>query len=198
MDNDPLEKKGPHRDTSALADRLMAIGYIGLFQGPDEEALGTLWNEPGVPEALATLASDPETPALARFLAAEIMFYKQGMYLSKKQKKQIASVYATALAENFTGAANTWGLPDVLDGLAGEHLLALGEAAVPGLKTLLDDDRRVYYEGSKEATLGNSYRYRVKDLAAFYISKIRNISFKVDEDPNKRDQEIEKLKSAVK
>ncbi len=198
MNNDYLEKKGPHRDTSSLADRLMAIGYIGLFQGPDEEALRTLWNEPGVPEALATLAGDPEAPTLARFLAAEILFDKQEKYPPEEQKKQLASVYATALAQNFTEAANTWGLPGILGGLAGEHFEALGGAAIPELASLLDDDRRVYYEGSQEATLGSSYGYRVKDLAAFYISKIRNIPFELDEDPIKRDKEIEKLKSALK
>ena len=191
------EKKGQQSDSSALANRLMTIGYIELFQGPDEDVLDALWKEPGVPESLATLTINPEAPALARFLAAEIMFYKQETYPPDEQKKQLASVYATALAQNFTGVANTWGLPDVLDGFAGEHFVALGEAAIAELASLLEDDRRVYYVGSQEATLGNSYRYRVKDLAAFYIGKIRNTPLELDEDPSKRDEEIEKMKSAV-
>ena len=61
----------------------------------------------------------------------------------------------------------------------------------------MDDDRRVYYAGSQEATFGNSYRYRVKDLAAFYISQIGNSPFEVDEAPRKRDEEIEKLKNTL-
>ena len=180
-----------------LANRLIELGYIRFFQQPDENAVESIWNESGVPEALAALTIDPEAPTLARFLAAEIMFYKQERYPPDEQKNQLASVYATALALNFTGVANTWGLPDVLDGFAGEHFLILGEAAIPELVKLLDDDKRVYYEGSEEATLGHIYRYRVKDLAAFYIGKIRNIPLILGEDPGKRDEEIGKLKSAV-
>lgn len=195
--NSESRKKNRQSDSTALANRLMTIGYIELFQGPDENALDTIWKEPGVPEALATLTIDPEAPALARFLAAEILFNKKETYPPDEQKKQLASVYATALVQNFTGTANTWGLPDVLVGLVGEHFVALGEAAIPPLVKLLDDDGRVYYVGSEIATLGNIYRYRVKDLTAYYISKIRNIPFALDEDPSKRDEEIEKLKSAV-
>ena len=198
MNDKPRENEGQPPDSSFLARRLMTIGYIGLFQGSDENASDALWKEPGVPDALAALVLDLEAPALARFLAAEIMFNKQATYPPAEQKKQLASVYATALAENFAGAANTWGLPDVLDGLAGEHFLALGEAAIPELTSLLDDERRVYFAGSQEATLGHHYRYRVKDLAAYYISKIRNIPLELDEDPGKRDEAIEKLKSTVK
>jgi hypothetical protein len=106
MNNDSLDKRGPYPDASALAYRLMEIGYIRLFQGPDEEALRTLWNEPGILAALATLAGDPEAPTLARFLAAEILFDEQEKYPPQEQMKQLASVYATALAQNFTATAN--------------------------------------------------------------------------------------------
>lgn len=198
MNSSSTGKKDSQGNLSALANKLMNLGYIELFQGLDETALESIWNEPGAPEALAQLAVDPKAPELARFLAAEIMFHKQQAYPSENQKKQLAPVYATALAENFTGTANTWGLPDVLEGLAGEHVLALGETEVPELKKLLDNNNRVHYAGSQEATLGHSYGYRVKDLAAFYISKIRNIPFVMDEDPRKRDKEIERLKNSLK
>lgn len=197
MNSKSREKKGPQGDSSALANRLMTIGYIELFQGTDENALNTLWKEPEMPESLAMLTIDPEAPALARFLAAEILFYRKEEYPPDESKKQLASVYASALARNFTGSANTWGLPNVLDGLTGEHFLALGEVAIPELTNLLDDDKRVYYEGSQEATVGHYYQYRVKDLAAYYISKIRGIPLELDKDPNKRDVEIEKLKWAA-
>lgn len=48
MNNDSPDKRGPYPDASALAYSLMEIGYIRFFQGPDEEALRTLWNEPGI------------------------------------------------------------------------------------------------------------------------------------------------------
>jgi hypothetical protein len=197
MNSSSIVEEGSQGNTSALANKLMKLGYIELFQGLDETALDILWNEPGAPEALALLAVDPKAPPLARFLAAEILFSKQESYPPEDQKIQLASVYATALAENYTGAANTWGFPGILSGLTGEHFEALGGAAIPELVSIMDDDKRVYYAGSKEATMGNSYGLRVKDLAAFYISKIRNIPFELDEDPHKRDQEIEKLKSAL-
>jgi hypothetical protein len=197
MNSSSIGEKGSQGNTSALANKLMKLGYIELFHGLDETALDTIWNEPGVPEALTTLAVDPGAPTLARFLAAEILFRKQESYPPEEQKKQLASVYATALAENFTEAANTWGLPGVLNGFAEEHFEVLGAAAIPELVKLVNDDKRVYYTGSQEATLGSSYGYRVKDLAAFYISKIRNIPFELNEDPRKRDKEIEKLKNSL-
>lgn len=198
MNSSSIGEEGSQGNTSALANKLMKLGYIELFHGLDETALDSIWNEPGAPEVLATLAVDPGAPTLARFLAAEILFRKQQSYPPEEQKKQLVSVYTTALAQNFTDVANTWGLPGVLNGFAEEHFEALGAAAIPELVKLMNDDKRVYYAGSQEATLGNSYRLRVKDLAAFYISKIRKIPFELDEDPNKRDQEIEKLKSVVR
>jgi hypothetical protein len=181
-----------------LANRLAGLGYIGLFQQSDEAALADIWNTPGAPEALETLALSPDAPMPARFLAAELLFYKGGIHRAEEHKQQLARVYAAALADNFTETANPWGLPGVLDGLAAEHLLAIGEPMVPELLNLLDNDKRVYYEGSEEATLGHLYGYRVKDLAAYHIGKIRNTPLKLDEDPSRRDETIEKLKNAVK
>ena len=135
---------------------------------------------------------------LARFLAAEVLFYKDEVHRVEEHKQKLARVYAAALADNFTEVANPWGLPGVIDGLTEEHLLAIGEPMVSELLKLLDNDKRVYYEGSEEATLGYHYGYRVKDLAAYYIGKIRNIPLELDEDPSRREETIEKLKNAVK
>jgi hypothetical protein len=198
MNPGSTDNKGSQPGTSDLANRLMSFTYREVFQAANEDVLDAIWNGPGAQEALATLALDPKAPDLARFLAAEIIFYRQAMSPSEEQKRQLAAVYAKALAGNFTGMANTWGLPDVVRGLAGEHFVDLGEAAIPALATLLDDTKRVYYAGSQEPTLANSYGYRVKDLAAFYIGKIRNVPFPLDEDPAKRDQDIAKLKGALK
>lgn len=181
-----------------LANRLTELGYIGLFQQSDDVALKDIWNAPGAPEALETIAVSSNAPKLARFLAAEILFYRDEAHRLEKHKQELARVYAIALADNFTEVANPWGLPGVTDGLAGEHLLAIGEPMVPELLHLLDNEKRVYYEGSQEATLGHHYGYRVKDLAAYYTSKIRNIPLELDEDASKRNEAIEKLKSTMK
>jgi hypothetical protein len=181
-----------------LANRLTSLGYVRLFEQPDETALESIWHEASAPESLVALTYDPDTPALARFLAAEILFRMNGLPPSAESKKQLAAIYATALAQNLTETANPWGLPDALDGPVGEHLLELGDNAVPQLMDLLNDDRPVSYAGSQEATLGHFYGFRVKDLAAAYIGKIRNIPFTVDQDPRARDKEIDKLRTVVR
>jgi hypothetical protein len=181
-----------------LANRLTELGYIGLFQQAGETYLQHIWNTPDAPEALEILAVSSNAPMLARFLAAEILFSLGDVRRVETHKQELAEVYVTALADNFTEAANPWGLPGVTVGLAGEHLLAIGEPMPSKLLNLLDDDKRVYYEGSQEATLGQRYGYRVKDLAAYFIGRVRNIPFELEEDPGRRDKEIEKLKRAMK
>ena len=37
---------------------------------------------------------------------------------------------------------------------------------------LLDDDTPLTYAGSREAMLGNSFHYRVKDAAGYYLGKL--------------------------
>lgn len=180
-----------------LANRLIELGYLGLFQQSDEVDLKAIWNASGAPEALESIAASSNAPMLARFLAAEILLYQGEVFRVVKRKQELARVYAVALADNFTEVANAWGLPGIIDGLAEEHLLTIGEPMVSELLNLLDNEKRIYYEGSQEATLGHHYGYRVKDLAAYYISKITNTLLELDEDPSIRDTAIEKLKSTM-
>jgi hypothetical protein len=180
-----------------LANRLIELGYIGLFQQSNDVVLKDVWNTPNAPEALEAIVVSSNAPQLARFLAAEILIYQGVVQQAEKHGQELAQVYAAALAGNFTEVANSWGLPGVTNGLAEDHLLAIGEPMVPELLKLLDNEQRVYYEGSQEATLGHHFGYRVKDLAAYYLSKIRNIPFELDEDPGKRDTGIMRLKWSV-
>jgi hypothetical protein len=94
--------------------------------------------------------------------------------------------------------ANPWGLPGVPDGQIAAHVLRLGEAAIPALLPLLDDDTPVQFSGSKEATYGNRFAWRVKDIAASLISRIRGIPFEADALPAARDSAIVRLKTSVK
>lgn len=178
----------------ATADRLSELGYIGLFQQADETALNAIGNAPGSAQSLEALLLASGAPMLARFLAAEILWYRDQDALLDRYRPLLAPLYAAALAQDFTQAANAWALPGVSDGLAGQHLLSIGEPMVPELLPLLDDDRRVYYEGSQEATLGHHYAYRIKDLAAYFLSKIANIPLALDADTSLRDEAIEGLK----
>lgn len=180
-----------------VASRLVELGYVELFLRLDEEAIDSIWDIPRVSEVLKALAIDSKAPPLASFLAAEVLFYKLDTYPPESDKRRLAEVYAMALRENFTAMANPWGLPGSLDGDPGMHFIKLGEWAVAPLMSLLDVESEVTYGGSREATFGNRYRYRVKDLAAFYLSRIRDIRYEVVEDPGERDKRIEELKAEL-
>jgi hypothetical protein len=79
----------------------------------------------------------------------------------------------------------------------GKKVISFGKIALPFLVKLLDDDGTVFYEGSKEATIGNAYHYRIKDFAAFYISKITNNPIQFYKNYKDRDREIERLKKRI-
>jgi hypothetical protein len=175
----------------------MDLGYVELFHRLDEDAIDSVWSEPGAPDTLESLATDPRFPELARFLAAEILFHKRPGYPPQDARSKLAPVYAAALAQGFTRITNSWGMPGYLDGPAGQHFVALGEAAVPELTRLLSDGRRTSFSGSREAVSGNRYRYRVKDFAAHFIAEIRHIPFEIHEDPETRNESIQQLKDSL-
>jgi len=130
-----------------------------------------------------------------RFLAAEVLFWKMPGYPPEDDRSPLAPVYAAALRAARMG--NPWGLPGELDGPSGQHVVQLGAPAVADLIPLLGDSRRVPYAGSQDATFGNSYAYRVKDFAAFFIARVRNLPYTVHEDPRARDSEIDELRMAL-
>jgi hypothetical protein len=173
-----------------LAQRLLKLGYTELFQRLDDNALAALWSKEGVPDALKRVALDGDEDARARFLAAEAVLSRRPDGFGDAERREIGSLYATALREQFTGSANEWSLPDGPLGRAGEHLLSLGRHALPALATLLDDDTLVIYEGSKEAMVAAGYGYRVKDLAAQFITRITGLPFTKSADPAVRDAAI--------
>lgn len=179
-----------------LARTLEDLGYTELFQRLNTDTMDGIWTQAGAPAALAQLALDTNASALARFLAAEILFAKDPQYPPDSAKAVLADVYAAALANNYTRMANAWGLPGKLD-TVGKHTVALGDAAVPELARLLDDTSSVSYGGSRDATAGNRYQYRVKDIAAYLISQINGISYIVQPTPAERDTAIEQLKSQL-
>jgi hypothetical protein len=182
---------------SQLTEKVRNLGFKELFFRQDGSAMDSIWKESEDGYRLEQVIRDLNADPLARFLAAEIMFSKNVNFPSEEIKPVLVSVYAAALKENFTGLANPWGLPGKPDGTTGQHFVALGEIAVPELLRLLDDNTVISYGGSKEATFGNSYRYRVKDLAAYFIANIKELPLKIDKDPNMRDIEIAKLQASL-
>ena len=79
------------------------------------------------------------------------------------------------------------------DGPAAIALLETGDAAVAALRPLLDDDAPAPLSGSEEATMAKLYRYRRKDFAFRYLSKLTGREAPFDEDPATRDQAIARL-----
>jgi hypothetical protein len=177
-----------------LARRLERLGYEELFMRLDDHEMNAIWNEPGAAETLQSLAADNTRDAGPRFLAAEILFLKQPGYPPDAIRDSLAAVYAEALRHTEWG--NAWGLPGDADGQAGQHLLRIGRPAGEALAGLLDDARPVRYAGSSEATFGNSFQYRIKDLAAFFLGRTWGLPYAVLPTAAERDVEIGKLRAA--
>lgn len=182
---------------SELAGRIGRFAFGDLFEAPDQRALDALWEDGRSRPVLESLVADTAADWRARFLAAEILFTKLPGYPPAEAKADLAAVYAAALRDVPNSAANPWGLPGTVDGPIARHVLELGDAAVHALGGLLEDTRLVVYEGSKEATFGNSFHYRVKDIAAALIARIRKLPIVSDESPAVRDSAIQKLMRAV-
>ncbi len=178
-----------------LAKQLEALSYHDLFLRADSETVDSLWHTAGASATLVKLAADPGAPDHTRVLASEILFRQEPDFNPWLEAGSLAKAYAMELSH--ADVANPWGMPGELDGPLGQHLVALGEPAVAALVPLLNDGRSILYEGSKEATVGNSYDYRVKDFAAFFLSRIRRIPYQVHQTPAERDLDIAKMRATV-
>ncbi len=93
--------------------------------------------------------------------------------------------------------ANPWGLPGD-PGPLSQQVIALGKAATGPLLDALDDATAMTYSGSREATVGNSYHWRVKDQAAALLAALRGEALVPDVDPKKRDKAIAALRARAK
>jgi hypothetical protein len=181
--------------TKDLTDRLTSLGYVNLFMRLDDAGLNELWDKPGAQVGLTSILMDQCANTEARFLAAEILFERLPGFPPDKLRTLLGQLYVCALSQAEMG--NPWGLPGELDGQAGQHLVKIGGPAIKALFGLLDDQRQILYAGSEEATFGNSFRYRIKDLAAFYISKIGGHPYVLYETPEARDTEINRLRAML-
>jgi hypothetical protein len=187
--------------TSDLARELMGHAYGEFFVLPaHEQTIDRVWGEPANRAALEVLTADAAQPLEARFLAAEVLFARDFTFTSRVSPAVVADIYARALEQNLTGMANSWGLLYEHDdaGPVGIRFVMLGEPAVPALVRLLDNaGAPLTYAGSKEATVGNSYGYRIKDFAAYYLGRIRRIPVGFHSDVAERDQEIARLRQQL-
>ena len=184
--------------TTELAQQLENLGYLELFMRMNNEALDSIWKTKSNRTLLVTLCSESNHSALSRFLASEILYFKDNALLKTAIKRQLLPVYVEILAHKENVSANVWGLPNTV-GEVGHHLLDLDDKyqVIHALLPLLEDTSKILYDGSREATMGNSYNYRIKDIAAFYISQKAALPYSVKKTPKDRDEEISSLKATV-
>ncbi len=193
--------------TKKLENKLIDIGYPGLFMHGENGDTDAIWNGGENLKQLESIILSASSTPLAKFLAAEILRYFD-IESDRLDDVVLAEAYVFALentAEDKNKTVglngNLWGLLYEEDdvGYLGQQFVKFGDAAVSPLTKLLDDDAgRVFYDGSEEATIGNAYQYRIKDFAAFFISKIKNIPVEYFQDFERRDKEIERLKGLLK
>lgn len=188
-------------DMASFARRLTGREFGEFFVYPaHDQTVDRIWEDATARQLLDRVLNDPSTSNEARLLACEVLFKKDILFMRRHAPEKVAEIYARALSDNLTGMANSWGLlyDKQDDGPLGIAFLTIGERAIPALSKLLDDERRhLKYQGSVEATVGNSYRYRVKDFAAYYIGRIRGKPLKYYPDPAARDQQIDELKKEL-
>lgn len=187
--------------TDPLAAKLATDAYGDLWNYMvRDRVIDAIWSEPDSLSRLEAVAADEQAPLKARFVACEVMFEREDTGIDVVGQARVAGIYAAGLQANVTGMANPWGMPfEGYDyGPAGARLVGMGQLAVAALLPLLDDGRPgPVYEGSEEATVGNARGYRIKDFAAFYLSRITKTPMAWHPDPAERDVEIARLEQAL-
>lgn len=187
--------------TAAFAEKLVAREFGESFIYPmHDETIEKIWSDSRNHQLLDNILEDDTVSDEARFLACEVFFKKDILFMRRHSPEKVAEIYAKALSGDFTGMANSWGLlyDHQDEGTVGIAFLTIGEKAIPALSKLLDDERaNLKYHGSGEATVGNGYGYRIKDFAAYYIGRILGSPLKYYPDLADRDEQIKQLKSKL-
>jgi len=199
-------KTDPTMTLPPLEQKLIDIGYQTLFLSGREVLTKDIWKSGDNQGELEQIAYSKESSLWGRFLAAEVLRHFK-VEFKPEYTDLLCEAYVNALKEtNMDGddwnglTANAWGFLYEHDhsGDVGKQLLLFGEPALPYLTELLNVEGIVLYEGSQEATIGNAYGYRIKDFAAFYISKISDLPIQFYQDIEERDREIERFKKSLK
>jgi hypothetical protein len=194
----------------SLARQLEQAGYDRLFLSGGASSAGAVWDGGASRAALEQVVRSAEAPDVSRILASEVLAANVADYPPADLQATLAELYPRALALSGVEAGlrfpgNAWGflfhsaragIAD--DGPLGNRLVAQGPAAVPHLAALLDDGDRLLYQGSQDATLGNSLGYRVKDAAAYFIGKLSGIPVTPGDDLASRDAAVARLREAIR
>ncbi|WP_053002437.1 hypothetical protein [Kordia jejudonensis] len=194
------------KQVELLEEKLLEYNYFDLYQIQDTVISNKVWNNGKQRETLKKVIQSSDTSLKSKFLAATVLLEFDNK-IDTVFYKNLSNVYSYALrhtSEKFDNSmqlnGNLWGFLYEEDDLGelGKQYVSFGNEAIPSLMKLLEDtDNKIFYDGSEGATIGNSYQYRIKDFAAFYISKIKNIPMTFYQDFDKRDAEIERLQELL-
>ena len=192
----------PKTKHGIFAQQLVDRKFGNFFIYPmHDETIDSIWRDPANHKLLEDIIEDDSVSDEAKFLACVVLDKMDVTYGTRHSPEKIVGIYAKALVNNFTGMANSWGLlyDQMDDGPIGIKFIAMRQYAVPVLLKLLDDERTTLtYQGSAEATIGNGYKYRIKDFAAYYLGRMMGKPLKYYPDLSERDKQIEKLKEDLK
>jgi hypothetical protein len=181
---------------SNIDEALASTSYLQLFETLAGSARIAILEMPDAISELRRYLVDRNMLAPRRFLAAELLHGVIVGFPESDAVRDLPAVYAAALEATVDGGA--WGLPGHWDGPALEHLIQLGQPAVPALARLLADERRVPYTGSVRSTLGKVHEVRIKDLAANAIVRIVADSISIEAPAARRDVAIRRLAGMMK
>lgn len=185
-------------DTVYFAEKLTDREFGEFFVYPmHDRTIDRIWSNPSHHQLLDDILDDDMISSKAKFLACEVFFKKDILFMQRHSPEKVAEIYTHALSNDFTGKANSWGLlyEQQDEGTVGIVFLTIGEKAIPALSRLLDDERtHLRYEGSIDAALGNGYGYRIKDFAAYYIGRIIGKPLKYHPSLADRDEQIDNLR----
>jgi hypothetical protein len=186
-------------DTRILGRRLTALGYERLFTGVHRQELADESCALAPQRAFEELVGDITASALERFLASQVLLHKDMTFLSRTDLSSLSAVYVDAFLGNYTGTPSDWGFLRSNEdlGAVGSVFLVFGDRAVDQLGALLSDATVVEYERPAPDASGfdrtRLQTVRVKDFAALYLSKIRNVPVAFEGTVEQRDREISKL-----
>lgn len=187
-----------------LEAELIKINYPDLFMFGSRNKADKIWASAGGPDPFEQIIDNDKSDIHGVFLAAEVLRYKDYEILKDGRHDILARAYVAALQslgskegkKTYQLNGNLWGFLTYTNdpGHLGSQLIKIGNSAIKLLFPLLEDESKVIYEGSRDATTGDWLNYRLKDFAAFYLAKILELDLPHHQDHPSRDLEIERIK----
>lgn len=165
-------------------------GISSIFSQREEIVLA----RPNAELELSRIVSRQDIPLRLRIYAQEML-----ITANRPADPRLAEIYCQVM-QNLEGKLyhDSWGLPGNGANKFGRTLISYGQAALPCLSRILDDNSKLEYTSSESRAISNMYMYyRKSDLAAYLITQILNIPYNDDPSPVIRDRQIRELRQRL-